>query len=373
MATNFGSVNTGGTTDGNVAGGMGSLLGTDTRFLGRPTNAPIRRPVVGTPDRANYAPPTPPPQIQTPNRADFGPGPNRDDVNLARHDVNMFRGQYNDPTHSSAFTDLMGLSQEQTAQTAAEARRSGQDAASRAGYSGGFNAAGKQAARDRMSAVATAGFGAAKDIRDQALTGYNTAEQGLSSAISSYNGAQTAINTAFGNALSSAHEKQGDLNLGFADIVSKSNLSYADAAAQAQQLQAQLDEAFNSNLIDNAKYNQMNISLQAEWARAQAELKEKAREFNVTSAQQGHEFDVTSAQNARNATNANNTANAGINAQQLPAQLAAGRSGPSGGGMASLMNENDSTVMQRIRAGQTAPTPYGPGNPGGTDQFGRRF
>jgi len=204
------------------------------------------------------------------------------DITNARTDVKNFRKGFNDPTKTSAFASLMGLAQEKTASAQSEIERGARDATSRAGYSGGFNADAKQAARDRMSAVAETGFAGAAQIRGEELKGYEVASGNLATQVGSYNDAMTRVNTAFGNALASSRETQGQLDLGFADLVTKSNLSYADAAAQAKQLQAQLDQAYNSSLIDNAKYTQMQRSLDAEFARADAALKEKAREFDLS-------------------------------------------------------------------------------------------
>lgn len=266
---------------GGLAGGGGFGAAGGFRQLMR-NSAPIKRAQVGMPNQGDYAPPTTRPTITLPTRDQFGAAPSREHLDAASRDVTRYRREFNDPTKSTAFTSLMGLATEQTGAAVGEAHRQSRDNASRAGYSGGFNASAKQAQRDQMSSLAETGFKGAAQIREEAGGMYETARASLDAQTTSYNSAQTAINNAFGNALASAHETQGQLDLGFASIVAQSNMGFADAKAEAQRLQAQLDNAFNSSLIDNAKYTQMQRSLDNEFASAQAMLAEKARQFDLT-------------------------------------------------------------------------------------------
>lgn len=339
MGMSGGSIGSTGGPGSDISGGM---FGGIRSLFGGPARANISRPVVQGPNRADYAPGVPRPVVAQPNRSDFGTAGPRPTV--ARPDVSDFshwgglpdrsaideaagaareaRAAFNDPTHTSAFANLMGLAQEQTASAEGEANRRAEDATSRAGYTGGFHAGAKQAAQDRMKAVSETGFAGAAQIRGEEAGVYGNALSNLNSGVSAYNEQMNTrniafgnavaesdrnrasldaeyarqvneANVAFGNALSSSRETQGHLDLGFADLVNRSNMNYADAAAHARELQAQLDQAYNGSLIDNAKYTQMQRSLSAEWATAQAQLKEKAREFDTTSAEDKRRFDLT--------------------------------------------------------------------------------
>lgn len=287
-----GNSGTSGGLAGALSSGMGAIGSGFRSLFGRSAGAQIKRPVVAGPNPEDYRPTATRPVVGLPTRADFGPAPDKTDILNARKDVAGFRKGFNDPTHTTAFQNLMGYTEETTGAQEAEVARAAREASSRAGYAGGFNQAAKQAARDRMTATATAGFEGADAIRKQELEGYGLASTALTGRVGSYNDTMSRINTAFGNALASAHETQGHIDLGFADLVQKGQLSYADAVATAKQLQAQLDQAFNGSLIDNAKYMQMQRSLEVEWARAQQALAEQAREFDVTQRESNRRFDL---------------------------------------------------------------------------------
>jgi hypothetical protein len=167
----------------------------------------------------------------------------------------QFLGEYNNPTGSKAYGDIMGLASERSAINSAEEQRLAREASQRRGYGGG--SAGRRAASDRAVALALAGGEAATGIREQAGGMYKTATEGYAGLVGGYN-----------------------------QQMSQRNLAYAGALNEAKQLQAQLDSAFNNQLIDAAKYEQMSASVQAQldfqreklaaemplnWARAETE------------------------------------------------------------------------------------------------------
>jgi hypothetical protein len=241
------------------------------------------RPIVGAPD-----------VIARPNRKDFGM-PDRTGIANAAKTANQAAKNFNDPTNSLAFTSLMGLASEKGASAMSEVDRANRNAASKAGYTGGFSSMTKQADAERFKALSEAGFAGAASVRDQEADMYGKASSSLSSLMSAYNSAMTASNVAFAGTLADRNKSQAELNLdakkqqavldlGFSQLVQTKNLSFADATSAANQLQAQLDQAFNNSLIDNAKYDQMSASLQAQLATEQARLKEQGRQFDLTRA-----------------------------------------------------------------------------------------
>lgn len=82
------------------------------------------------------------------------------------------RAEYARPTESGAYQAEMGLARERTAAAASQDAQQAAEAAQRRGYGGGYDP--RQSDLDRMQALSTAGFGALKDVRDQALQKYGT-------------------------------------------------------------------------------------------------------------------------------------------------------------------------------------------------------
>lgn len=262
------------------SGTSGSSLST-ILMQGRAPGAKITRPKVAGPSRGDYGTPGPRPTIALPNRSDFGT-PNDEGIGGAASAASRARRGFNNPTGTAAFGNLMNLAQEQTASAEAEIGREAKDAASRAGYSGGFGSRARAAGSDRLHALAEAGFAGAAKIREEELGMYNTAQGSLTDLITSRNAQMGESNRAFGGALASAHEAQGGLDLGFSKLVQERDLSYAEAKGEAQRLQAQLDQAFNGSLIDNARYEQMSTSLAAQLESEKMRLAEGKRQFNMT-------------------------------------------------------------------------------------------
>jgi len=259
----------------------GSSLLSNILMNGRAPGAKIARPVVQTPNRGDYGQPGARPTITTPNRSDFGT-PSREGINAASAAAGKARHNFNNPTASLAFQNLMNLAQEQTGSAEAEISRESRDAASRAGYTGGFGSRARAAGNDRLHALAEAGFAGAAKVREDELGMYNTAQGSLTELIKGANAEQGASNRAFGGALASAHEAQGGLDLGFSKLVQERDLSWAEAKGEAQRLQAQLDQAYNGSLIDNARYTQMSASLQAQLESERNRLAESKRQFDLT-------------------------------------------------------------------------------------------
>lgn len=267
-----------------AAGGISSGSSMLKNILLKAPNANITRPTVAMPDKADYGSPGQRPTITMPNRPDFGGGSVESKLYMkeaGKTAHNALTG-FNNPTGTAAFQNLMNLAQEQTGSAEAEISRHAKDAAARAGYTGGFQTAAKQASYDRLHALAEAGFGGAAQIRSEQLGLYNQAHGDLTSLVNSYNQAQNASNIAYGQALAGAHEAQGNLDLGFSKLVQEGNLSYADAKGEAQRLQAQLDSAYNNQLIDNAKYTQMSASLAAQLESERMRLAQQKEQFNLT-------------------------------------------------------------------------------------------
>lgn len=200
-------------------------------------------------------------------------------IGAAVGDVNMFRAEYNAPTASAGFATLMSLAGETTGAAENAARREGGEAASRAGYAGGFDARGEQAAEDRMKAVASAGFEGAREVRGQALQGYGIAESAATALITAYN--MTKVQEAMANAdrQAQASAQQAMLDLQHMGMGMQAHQAYAGAKSEAQRLQAQLDSHFQDQRIDAARYLQMSASIQANFVASMARLSEESKQF----------------------------------------------------------------------------------------------
>jgi hypothetical protein len=178
-------------------------------------------------------------------------------------EMRRFRGEYQDPMSTKAFQDEMRLAGERTGAGVSEAQRGGREAASRAGFTGGFNARGEESAIARQEVLAAGGLQAAGQARQQALEGYTSAAGNFSSLVGGYNQNVTQTNIA----------------------------------------QAELDEAFNKDQISLAQYRNMSASVAAGLALGQAKLNEQSREFDVGAGQwekgfgeKQREFDVGTGQ-----------------------------------------------------------------------------
>lgn len=248
---------------------------------GKPPGANITRPTVARPNMGDYGPNPTRATIAAPDRGAFGT-PSREGMGETAADVKKFREEYNDPTSSAGYKAAMGIASEKGASVFGEVAREGRESASKAGYSGGFDSRAKAADQSRFQALSSAAFEGVKDVRDQALGGYKTSLDSLTSMIGNYNHDMTTSNVAFGGAMNDRNIAQAQSDNQFSKLVQDKNLSYADATAHANELQAQLDSAFNNQLIDNAKYNQMSQSLAAQLAMEQARLKENSRQFDLT-------------------------------------------------------------------------------------------
>jgi hypothetical protein len=133
-----------------------------------------------------------------------------------------------------------------------------------------------------MRAVASAGFEGAARIRGEALEGYGAATGAATARIVAYNQARTQEGMANADRSAQASTQQAMLNLEHMGLATHAHQAYADAKAQAQQLQAKLDSDFQAQRIDAARYMQMSQSVQASFAASMAQLAEQAREFDIT-------------------------------------------------------------------------------------------
>jgi len=211
------------------SGGAFGVSSSSSGVLGKP---PIARPIV-----------------QGPALGDFGT-PSREGIGEVRGEALGFLNEFNHPQNSAAFKDLMNLASERTAIAASEDTRLASIQRQRQGYGGG--SAGRRAATNRMQALALTGLEGASAIRQQALPGYQAATGAYAS-----------------------------LAGGFNEQMGQRNLAYAGALQESRQLQAQLDSAFNNQLIDAAKYEQMSSSIAAQLEAQKAKLAEDARQFNA--------------------------------------------------------------------------------------------
>jgi hypothetical protein len=281
----FGGTGIGGTVVASRGGVGGGVSGFNSVVNGKngPPNAAIKPPKVERPSWGDYGPDPIHPNIPLPNRSDFGHA-SREGIDAAKLDVNAFRKGFNDPTSTNAFKDIMSLASNQGASALSEINRGSREAASKAGYTGGFSTRGKEADAARFAALSSAGFEGAGKVRADEGAMYGKALDNLTAMIGNVNNNNTASNIAFGNAVGDAHKSRAESDLAFSKLVQDKNLSFADATAAAKNLQAQLDQAYNGSLIDNARYNQMSASLQAQLQMEQARLKESGRQFDVTHA-----------------------------------------------------------------------------------------
>jgi hypothetical protein len=274
-----------GTSVSTVGRGPGnSVLGTSfNQVLKNAPNAPIKPPKVTMPNAAGYGPNPERPLIPGVTRKDFGM-PDRTGIDAAAKEAAAAVRGFNDPTSTGAFKAAMGLAAEKGASAVSEYQRTGRDAASRAGYTGGFNVGAKKADAERFKALSEAGFAGVASVRADEANMYGHASSALSSLMSSYNSAITASNVGFATTKAAQAQAQATIDLGFSKLVQDKNLSFMDATNAANMLQAQLDQAYNGSLIDNARYSQMTQSLQAQLAMEQARLKEQGRQFDITRA-----------------------------------------------------------------------------------------
>lgn len=192
------------------------------------------------------------PHVQMPGAGDFGM-PSREGLNETLGDVRTFRGGFLDPTHTGAFRNIMSLAGERTATAAEAASRDARRATAARGYAGGFEDVARQSARDRMRAVAETGFAAAQGVQEQYGEQYRAALPAYTSLVGGYNQQMAQRNLAVGQAMQDARIKQ-----------------------------AELDSAFNSQLIDRARYEQMSRSLEETTRSRVAALAEQAREFDIS-------------------------------------------------------------------------------------------
>ncbi len=245
------------------------------------SNVKIERPIVGLPSRGDFGDPGPRPTLTGPNRGDYGTG-SREGLAQFGHDTKLAAKEFNDPTKSGAFTNLMRLANENTADQVSEVNRRLRDAASRRGYAAGFESDARAASRDKMKAIAEAGFSAADRIRDQAAEQYANASGAYAKLLGDYNASSTQRDLAFAGDVQRGKEAQLSADVGYGGLLNERNIAFANATASAKQKQAELDSAYNNQLIDKARYDQMSNSLAIQLESERNRLLEQRYEFDET-------------------------------------------------------------------------------------------
>lgn len=281
-----------------VIGGTSFLGGTFGSLFGKAPNAKITPPKVGLPTRADFGPNAQAPTIADPNRANYGE-PSRAGIDDAAMVGRMSEAGFLNPRGTGAFKNLMGLANEQTGLQESERARQSADAAQRRGYAGGGEDDARQAASDKMQALASAGFQAADTIQQREGDQYGRAIGAFTQLQSSYNDAKSRGDIAFANDLTQAHIANAENVLKTAGLNMDQQKAYAETLSQAKQLQATLDEQYNNSLIDNNKYIAGQQQIAAQLLAQQMALNEKKREFDIGTseqdkarAEQQREFDL---------------------------------------------------------------------------------
>lgn len=229
--------------------------------------------------------------VERPNIGEFGT-PSREGVDATYGQVSDFYKGFKDPTHTAAFQNVMALAGERTAREAGEARRTSMEAASRRGYVGGADIEGRGAERERMLALAETGFSGAKEVMGQYADAYKAALPGYTELVGKYNQQLQDRNIAFASAQNQARQLQAQLD----EAYNKDLISVGEYQQHSRDLQAQLDIEFQKNQLEAAKLNQMFKSVDFTAQQHAQELAERAREFDATSAQHQREFESTSKQ-----------------------------------------------------------------------------
>jgi len=191
-----------------------------------------------------------------------------------------------------AFKSLMSLANERTGAQESEIGRHAADAAQRRGYAGGFEDSAASAQADRMSALATAGFEGAAQVRQEESDHYGKAIGAFAQLQDSYNQAKSAGDIAYARDLTQTHISQAEANLHALDLNSQQGLAYAGAVNDAKRLQAQLDADFNKDLIDNNRYIQGQQQIAAQLMLQRESIAAQERAQDKTLAARKREFDI---------------------------------------------------------------------------------
>lgn len=277
---------------GAFASNSGSVF---RQLQGKAPNANISPVQVERPDRADYGTPGAAPTITDPNKGDYGLDPadklaNQRALTSAGGIANKAQWGFNNPTKTGAFANLMNLAGETTGAAQQAAALHAKDAAQRRGYAGGFEDTARQSSIDKMNALAMAGGTAAESIRKDEGDMYGKAIGAFTALQSSYNEAQASGNTAFAHDLTSTHIQNAENQLKNMDLNQQQQAHYGDALNQAKQLQAQLNEQFNKDKIDNNRFIQGNAQIAAQLAATMATLAEHRREFDIGTQQSARDF-----------------------------------------------------------------------------------
>lgn len=269
-----------------TSAGVGAWGGTFKSLLSGAPHANITKVKVATPERGEFGTPNAPPVMGMPQKGDYGLDANdalhaRQEMGRARGEATTAQKGFLNPTGTSAFKNLMGLANERTAAQEGEVARGAKDASSRRGYSAGFEDSARGAQADRMAALATTGFEGAEMVRKTEGEHYGQAMDAFSKLNASYTDAQATGNTAYARDLTQTRIADAQNRLSTMDLNQRQQLAYGDSLNQARQLQAQLDEQFNKDLIDNNRYIQGQQQIAAQLAAQMAALGERAREFDV--------------------------------------------------------------------------------------------
>lgn len=281
----------------NTTGGYGGIGTAGSIFtqLNKAPNAQITPAKVALPSSGDFGDPATAPTINDPNKGDYGLDPTdkaaaQAGITTAAGVANKAQFGFNNPTKTGAFANLMNLANEQTGAAQQAAQMQAKDAAQKRGYAGGFEDTSRSSSIDRMNALATAGFQGADQIQQEEGAQYGRAIGAFTALQDSYNQAEAAGNTAFAHDLTTTHIQNASNQLAALDLNAQEKEHYGDALNQAKQLQANLNEQFNKDKIDNSRFIQGNAQIAAQLQATMATLGEKAREFNISSTQQSQEL-----------------------------------------------------------------------------------
>lgn len=259
-------------------GGATSVGSTFNKIVSGKPNAPIQKPVVGMPQRPDYGAPTAPPVVGDPNRKDYGT-PSTAGIPEAAKSAHDWEQAVRNPTGSEYFHNAMNIA----AQTQAAGEAASNFAAKEAAQKGGFanTDAARMAAQDRMSNLAIAETGAAKDAATIGADMYGKAEGAFVSLQGQYTAAKQAGDTAYAQDLTQTHLANANNFLQSAGLNMQQQVSFAHDLNEAKLTQAKLDQDFNNSLIDNNRYIEQSQQIAAQLAMQQAALKQHAYEFDV--------------------------------------------------------------------------------------------
>lgn len=162
------------------------------------------------------------------------------ELSQRKGDVNAFRGEYNDPTHTGAFQDQLAIANSRISRSGEASREEARAGAARRGFSGGFNP--ERDARAGAKALSDSVFEGAAAARDSALKGYGEAMGGYGSAAGLYGQAFGE----YGNEQRSQRETQARLDEAYGHDVQSYNQNLISRSGLGAEYIKSLGSAFGS-------------------------------------------------------------------------------------------------------------------------------